>query len=255
MNTHQNIRQPSAQTFNMLLASVRILAFGLVVIACQWRGAQAAIISQTQAFGQQQSPFDQSLTFNRFNPALGVLNSVRWSIFITNTGGSLIVDNDAATAATVQSDIGAIVHPVLPASATSPNLPSIGAGTAFVRTHNLAAENGDGAVVDGTGPDGVLRNNPTTLSSSASGNSLVLNDYVGTSTFNVLARVTDMPTVSFVSGAQASDIQTELTSVMSQGSFQLDYDYSPVPEPSSAALVGFVVAVTGLLRRRIFGAA
>ncbi len=242
----------SKQTNFTLLSPrlARILLCAIIIVPGVQ--ASAAVITQIQPFGTQQSPFDETLSFNRFNPALGTLNSVSWNLSITNRDGALTIDNDSANSVTIQSDIGASVTLALPSGLTGPRLPITSVASSFVRTNTLGPDNGDGSTIDPTGPDGILRTNPLVLPSNGGAVfSVDPSSYEGTSPFNVLARVTDVSSISFISGASLSDIQTELTSVDSTGTFQLNYDFTPIPEPASVALALFGLVTMVTARRRL----
>lgn len=60
----------------------------------------SATLIQTQSYSFVPNG-NQVLTFNKFNPALGTLNSITVSVVLNKTGGRFEIDNDSESSGTI----------------------------------------------------------------------------------------------------------------------------------------------------------
>ena len=224
--------------------SRRVSLFSIIAIAILSSvaiSANAATIMQTKNYGAGTPNFTETLTFNKFDPSLGTLNSVKIKMLVNVSGGSLTVDNDGVDPASVTVELGA------DGAVTSTDVtiaPTVGASASTGAVFNLAAENGDGpSNIDPSGPDGAVHNG-----GSDSGmdmqfiNAAFFSDYTGLGTFDVDAEIDQILDFGSIGGVEGS-----FTPVTADGNVMITYDYTAVPEPSSIAmiilgLVGFFFA-------------
>lgn len=188
--------------------------------------ASAATLIQTYTIGST-PPTIATITFNQFNPVLGRLNAIIFSIdssytvsgSVRNTGTrrAFSVRADAATT-TAAPSFGAII---LNLSNSNANLGQIGAN----RTASF-------------GP----------LTGSASATRTITSGF---------APYTGTGTINFAYGAIGGPVVTPLlnrvvtSSTQIASNFTLTYDYQAVPEPATwAMMIGGLGIVGGTLRRR-----
>jgi len=230
-------------------------AFSLIVLAAaSLTGlSQAATIVQTETFAFVPNG-SQVLTFDQFdsNSGLFTLQSVTISITLNKTGGSLQVDNDSATAGTIN-----LTHQIQASLASSLGATSllnttfqtIGATSALTATNTVTGQpigvtSGDPTnEFNNTASSDFFALNPSDASASDSGtvNDLFESSYVGTGTFTNTITASQLVNVSGLGGLQQAFTVSGVS-----GSVTITYSY--IPEPSTALLGA--LGVLGLLRRR-----
>ncbi|MCC7474427.1 MAG: PEP-CTERM sorting domain-containing protein [Pirellulales bacterium] len=207
----------------------------------------ATTSTETEFFGPGTPNFTSTLNFDKFDPSLGSLNSIKIEMSVAVAGGSLTIDNDGEGPATVNVELGAkgelssgdvnlfpgLVPPVVSSS-----------GSGYV----LNPDNGDGPFnIDPTGPDGAV------MLGAAGWNlgwyfvtPLAHPDYVGASqTFNIDAVVSQILDFGGVGGVEGS-----FSPVDANGYVSVTYDYtSNIPEPASIGLLGSCLLAFAMFRR------
>ena len=169
------------------------------------------------------------------------LNSIEVSLTLDVYGGFMGIDNDGVGPATVDVEFGAAGS----LSSLDENLfPSPSVTSSNMATFNLAADDGDGAGVQTTGPDydqlsGVFVSN----SSSSFISSGFFSDYEGVLTYDILASITQIIDFGGVSGV-AGEFSPQTADLV----LVVTYNYTPIPTPAGA----MVLAMGGLFvaRRR-----
>jgi hypothetical protein len=175
-----------------------------------------------------------SLAFNKFNLALGTLESIQVSFTLQTSGGQLILDNDSPSAASGTFEFGAV------GSITSTDAYHTGA---FNLTANAGDSLGD---YDPTPTDGLQYDGgPETDTQSGLVNSLVWGGYTGTGagTYNIKYSVTQWLDYGSVSG-----IEVAFSPVIASGGVTVIYTYTPIPEPATVSLL--TIGALAFLKRK-----
>jgi hypothetical protein len=205
--------------------------------------APANQIIQTENYGNIPN-FAVPLTFNYFDGTLGTLNSVTIEVSMSTSGGFGIVDNDAVDPATVT------IETIIKADATSGDvfMPSASAMTSVNAAFSLASESSgpDGAAIDGSAPDGGTLNVPVgTFSSGIVGTSAAQrNTFIGVGTYDIDLDASQSTIITVGGGVATGNNPATV-----DGFVRVIYDYTPIPEPTSVALLG-LGSLVGLARRR-----
>lgn len=239
----------------MSRSTARCVLAVLVLLACMVSHLQATVIVQGQGFEGKPS-FQKPLTFNQFDPSLGVLQAVRLDFSLDISGGSLTVDNDSPLPTTVSVELGAkgqlLSHDVSLLNESS--MPLLSGATAVSvsngATFELAPDNGDGATFDPTLPDAeILHGGVASVSQGGLLNSASIANFYGTDVLVITAAM-DL-VLDFGTGG----ISAQFDPVNMQTNVVLTYEYSPitVPEPTGLALA--LVALVGLWRHARSGCA
>ncbi|GAB4453931.1 MAG: hypothetical protein OHK0029_07710 [Armatimonadaceae bacterium] len=224
------------------------LAASVVALVAISASANAQQFDQVASFGLATTDWATTFNFVRFNqaiangdiPAGSILTSVTWFLE-GEVVGNYGIDNDNATAANFFPNANAIVE--------ISSLPGVAGGLLqafpfFNTPVNLAGDNGDGATVDFTGPDGTS-GSASDLDNTSVGatpaNYLGLGGFVVNSSAEASAGVNG-------SGNFQSNITTE-----ARASVTLRYNYvqgSTAPEPGSLVLLALGAVGFLAVRRR-----
>jgi hypothetical protein len=225
----------------------------LLLLASLSGVASAATIVQTQNYSYVPNN-SQTLTFNKFDTNLGTLLSVTVSVVLNKTGGQFEIDNDSATAGTVD-----LTHSVVgQLSSPDVSLRKTGAGVVFVgQSGSVTATNSlIGNSVSATTGDNITQFNATndtdyvkfvpgdsTKSDSGQIRAADQADYesLGASTFDVNFGATQTVNATGLGGLQQAFTVSNVS-----GNVTVTYNY--IPEPASALLGG--LGLLTLLRRR-----
>ncbi len=215
--------------------------------------SSAATIVQTQSFGFLPND-SQALTFNKFNTALGSLTSVTVSVSMNKTGGRFEVDNDSLDSGTID-----LTHSVIGSLSSSVSLAKTGGVTFVGQSGSVTASNTFSATIGATSGDPLnafnaqpgnvdyVRFDPANSSASDSGNieSAFISQYAfaGAQTYDITFNATQSVGVTGLGGLQQALVVSSIS-----GDVTVTYNYSAVPEPTSALLGG--LGVVALLRRR-----
>jgi hypothetical protein len=216
---------------------MKTICLAVLAILVAVGSASATTITQTQTFSGIPN-YTAPLTFNKFNPSLGTLLSVQVLVGLTVDGGTLILDNDATSSASgtfqfgAKGDIASVDVPLL----NSSNQPVTAEIQAFYsNTFNLNGNVGDGlGDYSPLAPDGMQYNGgPQSDNKNGFIGNFFLSSYIGTGTFIVNAAADQWSNYGSVSG-----VEYAVSPVSSNGSVQVVYNYNPIPEPATMALLG-----------------
>lgn len=209
--------------------------------------ASASVVTQTKTFSYV--PADTAtLTFDKFDPSLGTLNSITVTTAVTKSGGSLYVDNDSATPASgnISQSVTIFLNSIdvdLLASTGG----FIGQNVNAISTYaaSVGPDDGDGA---GVQPGGIDYDGtsfaPTSTSVTQTVRALVMSEYVGAGlTYDIDAIGSQGFDAAGFGGAAI-----QITPATATGGVTIIYDFTPIPEPGSALLGG--LGALALLRRR-----
>ena len=235
------------------MLGVKSSFLAVAILAASSSVSHALVQSQTQNYGPGIPNYNATQNFNQFNPALGTLNSIKVSMAVGVSGGTLTVDNDGVGPANVNVALGAkgnlqSIDVSLIDLVFQPVVADVTAQTANI--YNLGADNGDGVgVVDGTAPDGAVLSGGA-VNNSAFGfiNSAVWGPYQGAGTYGIKALIDQILDFGSVGGVEGA-----FTPVTASASVTVEYDYTPnVPEPGtiSLAVLAIVACTAGRGRRR-----
>lgn len=228
----------------------RKAAMAAALAAALGTSASAATITQTQGFIGQPN-FDKVVEFERFDPALGTLQSVEWRFNLAINGGTLTVDNDGPLPAEVNVKLGATgalsSDDVRLLDDTFTNILSGGSaldvstGTVFT----LEGDNGDGMTFDPTMPDADTHvGGAASTSGSGFVNSTFFDDYLGTDYFGVTADLNQLLDFGGIGG-----ISGQFDPVTADSNITLIYQYVPEPGTGISMLLGLGLLLHGCRRR------
>ncbi len=221
------------------------LMFILVVMIAP--SAMAALILETETFTG-----DNTLTFDQFNTSLGTLTSIEIVFDLSIDNGWLIADNDGVDQANVIIELGAVAaisstDVSLIDGSLQPVVGSLVASTAAAVS--LAADNGDGpGNVDASAPDGTtLYGGPDSDSDSGFISALAFAGYIGTGTFDIVVAVTELIDLGGLGDIEGSFSAVDILNPSS--SVRVNYTYTPIPEPTTMALLGLGSVILSRKRR------
>lgn len=232
------------------MCKVKCLTVLLFVLFVSAISANADQIIQTQAFSGK--PYYQSiLTFDKFDPGAGTLNSIEIILDLDITGGKLSLDNDSDSAVSGNAYFGAsgeLSSSDVTLLKNSDN--KVWAQDIFnIFAATLQEDDGDDGEtsdLDFTGTDmdyavfygGIV--NGTAIADTI--NPTFFEGYTGTGTFDISAEIElDIDTSAF------GGVQYAVDPVSTSGHVQVTYTYT-IPEPTTIILLG--MGSLGLLGRK-----
>ncbi|MEI7575929.1 MAG: PEP-CTERM sorting domain-containing protein [Armatimonadota bacterium] len=213
-------------------ALILLVGLGLASIS----GAQ--VITQTQSFGFAPTNWTNSLTFNKFNPALGNLTSIVVSLTGQLNGEIKFEWLETGSGASVTGNLAGQVK------IQKPDLSNL------VVTSPLATTSDTVSAYDGTTDFGGTSGKTY---SALSATDTQMNTLTGPADF---ALFSGAGTIALpIAGSSFSGVTTSpagnITSnadVLAKASATITYNYTPVPEPASMIALG--LGLTGLAARR-----
>lgn len=232
---------------------MRTIAIITVLLIVAMLPVSAATITQTQNI-EGTPDLTETLTFNKFNEAGATLNSINIRLNLGISGGSLGADNDSSEDGYITFTLGATgslsgvgVH-LLDGSFNpiASNL-QVTTGTDPLIPIHLLGDNGDGSVIDTSGPDGATFTGDDN-DSSTNGNvsSSFFAEYSGPGTYGILVDISQFQKIEGISGLQGT-----FSPVTSDSDVIVTYDYTPVPEPSGMiAMLAGLTGLAGVVARR-----
>ena len=217
-----------------LLAATCCLALGLASLV------RAETVLQSNPYSVADSPFPQTLNWNKFDPSLGTLTGVSLtingtssgSVFVQNTGFDNVNLNNFRNKVRLTFS-GTISNPGAQSSAntlisTSPSIPASPA------VYTLA---GSSEQFDLAGNQAL-----TSLSNDLTA---FLSYFTGPGSFT-----TDIFQLPAIASSDGGFTVVDNSSLATGGVVSMVYTYSPVPEPSTYALAALGVGVAGFVRAR-----
>lgn len=180
-----------------------------------------------------------TLTFDKFNPALGTLIDV--TIKLQHSGSAQIsADNDDPFQGS-----NANARIIRSWAVSGPDLDVAGAKTVVGPVVALSADNGDLGMFDSSGPDGHAFSTLSFSNVNAGTYNPLSSLYVGPGTVDLLVDVDTM--VNDLQFSATDQYQTEVTNPTLQVKLTVTYTYEPVPEPATLSLLSLGLV---LVRRR-----
>lgn len=217
---------------------------------------KTATITQFQNISTQETNWTENLSFTQFDPALGTLNSILFSLtggiearigFENIKGPTSTVTSSAAATITVRDPISNVVLvQVIPANTITDVLTGFDLNFNYGGTsgRNYGYQPGDLLFVT-VGPDLGARTATATTSVSHS----PLSSFIGTGQVLVPVTAINLTTVTGTGGSINSTFDT-----LAEAELTLIYDYTAapivVPEPATSALAGLSLVILGAAWRK-----
>ncbi len=205
------------------------IVIGMAATAGGASAAKADFLTQTSTVSLATTDFNQTLTYDKFDPSLGTLLSVR--LAFAGTIASTFVFFAGPTPTVVTADVAGTIAIGPTAGSTTSILATIDNDA----TRSLPANGSDSFAQTAIGSAGFSSTDPTDLAL-----------FTGPGTLTVPLAVTATSLVSTDTGNGGGLVRTK-----AGGDFTIRYEYRAVPEPSSVALMGLgALAATAWLGRR-----
>ena len=212
----------------------KIMILGIVVMVAP--AAMADVITQIENFSGTPN-YDVALEYDKFDTSIGTLDSIEIVFRLTITGGSLSADNDGALEAVITVTLGATAGISSTDVSLIDNLfqPVVDdASCSQSDTFNLAPDDGDGAGYQPGGGDwDTLTGGVVADEQSGFISSLVFGGYEGIGSYIInvdISQILDFGGNGGVEGA--------FSPLVTAGSLEVHYTYTPVPEPATLAMLG-----------------
>ena len=231
------------------------LAAGLIAAAAGT--ASAAQIMQSMPYGPSTPNFNTVLTFNKFDGTLGTLNSVKIKVDLSINGGFLQLDNDGQDPANGSADLGALTTisgvgvPVLNNAFNN----VLGSGVDVFNSSPFAIAGNDGDLTNqfdvGTADFFDFQGQNGSDMGMDFINTLFHANYtdadgviMGLNTYGIDVNVNQIFDYGAIGGIAFSG-----GPVTASGTVMVIYDYTPVPAPGAAAILGLGALAMGRRRR------
>ena len=238
------------------MKNTTIALSAMTALAIVAGSASAAQTMQTQNFGAATPNFNQTVSFDKFDGTLGTLNSVKIKVQLAIEGGFLQLDNDGELPASGSAQLGAN------ASISSLDVPVL----------DMSFQNvlGSGVPVFNASPFNIMGNDGDNTSTFDVGTADYFdfqgtpNSDMGMGFINALFHAAYTDINGIVSGLETYGIRVDVDQIFNYGSIggiqftggpvtasgnvMVTYDYTPVPAPGAAALLG--LGGLTLVRRR-----
>ena len=206
--------------------------------------APASALTVTQTLPYAGTPnLTAPLTFDSFDTSLGTLQSVEILADIEVTAGAFVVDNDSPASASVDISYGILATLV---SAGEVVFPTVSANGGDSVSLVLDPDDGDGAPIDGSGPDGATFSMVGFADSASALTSVVAHlmsfeDISAGPDFVINMQANQEFSISGDSGVDGGFLSADV-----EGEVTVIYNY--VPEPATMSLLG--IGALALIRRK-----
>ncbi len=211
------------------------LAIGLLFSSVAY--ATSSPIVQTKYYDDEVINISDTMTFDKFDPALGTLNYVKLTLSLEVVSGGFVADNDSTSPATVSytwlivaglisSDV--FISPAVGFTMSDTVLVSLDGDPDYDGTNDPQA-----AIIDGTAPDGHVLDitGESDSSSQFMAVGAAMNSYIGPGTFDI-----DLTAIRDFEISGGSGVEGGYTNMLADGFVEVEYCYT-VPEPMTMSLL------------------